>query len=243
MTPGAGARLLACAFLVAAALLVAGALLAGAEGAAQDALTTPAIQPLEAGRIPDFRPVQTGETILASQPVAIVDRLMEKSVIVLQEIREEGPLTGGSISSYVVFEQPIDRVYLLLAQSSRQVEFRPELTSIETVEMGSHGPIDEQRLKILFRRFVYRIEYRLSPEQHRIEWLLDERFDNDLAQVSGYWELYAMADERTLGRSGTSVDVGPTVPGFLQDWITRKNLPRTMDRVRLWVDSLGTYRP
>ena len=98
-------------------------------------------------------------------------------------------------------------------------------------------------LKILFQRYVYRIEYRLFPGRRRIEWHLDERFDNDLDKMSGYWELYEMPDGRTLGRSGTSVDVGPSVPAFLQDWITRKNLPRTMDRVRLWVDSGGTYRP
>ena len=52
-----------------------------------------------------------------------------------------------------------------------------------------------------------------------------------------------MEDGRTLGRSGTSVDVGSAVPAFLQDWLTRKKLPQTMERVRLWVDSGGTYRP
>lgn len=227
----------------AARLLACAALLVAAQAAAQQGLDTPAVQPLEAGQIPHLAPVQSAETLLAGQPADLVDRLMERNVLVLQEIREVGPLRGGMISSYVLFEKPVDDVYGLLAQSSRQVEFRPELTSIETVEMGTQGPIDEQRLKILFQRYRYRIEFRLSPEQHRIEWLLDERFDNDLAAVSGFWELYQMADGRTLGRSGNSVDVGPAVPAFLQDWITRKNLPRTMERVRRWVDSGGTYRP
>ena len=51
-----------------------------------------------------------------------------------------------------------------------------------------------------------------------------------------------MKNGATLGRSGTSVDVGPAVPAFLQDWISRKNLPRTMERVRLWVNSDGKYK-
>ncbi len=108
--------------------------------------------------------------------------------------------------------------------------------------MGPHGPIDEQRLRILFRTYIFRLEYRLHPEQRRIEWILDERFDNDLTRLTGYWELFEMADGRTLGRSGTSVDVGPAVPAFLQDWITRKNLPVTMKRVQRWVDSEGGSR-
>ena len=140
-------------------------------------------------------------------------------------------------------KRTIERVYALLAQSSRHLEYRPELTGIETIEMGPHGPIDEQRLRILFKTYVYRLVFRLSPAQRRIEWALDERFDNDLDRVSGYWELFEMADGQTLGRSGTSVDVGRAVPAFLSDWITRKNLPRAMKNAQRWVDSEGSWRP
>ncbi len=189
------------------------------------------------------RETQTAETILATQPARIRDRLMEKNVIVMQEMGDEGPLSGGFIMAYVIFGQPLDRAYRLLSQSARQIEFRPELTSIETIEVSESGAIDVQRLKILFQRYVYYLEYRLDPRKRRIEWRLDTRFDNDLEDVEGFWELYAMADDRTLGRSGTSVNVGRAVPAFLQDWITRKNLPKTMERVRKWVDSGGTWRP
>ena len=186
---------------------------------------------------------QTAETILAIQPARIRDRLMEKNVIVMQEMGDEGPLSGGFIMAYVIFGQPIERAYRLLSQSARQIEFRPELTSIETIEVSESGAIDVQRLKILFQRYVYYLEYRLDPRKRRIEWRLDTRFDNDLEDVEGFWELYAMADDRTLGRSGTSVNVGRAVPAFLQDWITRKNLPKTMERARKWVNSEGTWRP
>ena len=105
-------------------------------------------------RAPASETTKSAETILASQPSDLVDRLMEERMIVFQEIREEGPLRGGIVNAYVIFDQPIDRVYPLLAQSARQVEFRPELTSIETIEMGPLGPIDEQRLRILFRTYM-----------------------------------------------------------------------------------------
>jgi hypothetical protein len=193
----------------------------------------------------DVGPVEipSAEMILSNQPKELVDRLFEENVVVLQEVRPEGGLRGGIISAYVIFDEPPGDVFELLAQSTRQTEFRPELTSIETIEMGPNGPIDEHRLKILFRRYEFRLQYRVHPQQRHIDWVLDERFDNDLAYVSGSWDLYEMSDGRTLGRSGTQIDVGPAVPAFLQDWITRKNLPQTMERVRLWVESEGIYRP
>ena len=191
----------------------------------------------------DGIPRLTAESILANQPRDIVDRLFEENVVVMQEIRGEGDLRGGLISAYVLFNKPPSRVFSLLSQSTRQTEFRPELTSIETVEMGALGPVDEHRLKILFRRYAFRIKYTINPESHHIEWVVDERFDNDLAFVSGSWDLYPLPDGRTLGRCGTRIDVGPSIPAFLQDWITRKNLPKTMERVRLWVESEGAYRP
>ena len=56
----------------------------------------------------------------------MVDRLREKNIVVMQEVREGGALSGGIINSYVIFEPPVEAVYRLLSQSARQVEFRPE---------------------------------------------------------------------------------------------------------------------
>ena len=61
--------------------------------------------------------------------------------------------------------------------------------------------------------------------------------------MTGFWEFYPTEDGGTLGRAGNSISVGARVPAFLQDWITRKNLPKTMNRVRRWVNSGGSYRP
>ena len=98
-------------------------------------------------------------------------------------------------------------------------------------------------MKIMFRRYVYRLKFEFDPERHHIQWSLDQSFDNDFRRVRGSWDLYALDDGRTLGRSGASVDVGPGVPVFLQDWITRKNLPGSMSNVRQWVNSDGEFRP
>lgn len=176
-------------------------------------------------------------------PSEIVESLLRDKVIVMQQMQPEGALEGALTVAYVIFDLRREHVYELLAQTERQIEFRPELTSIKRHRVSATGPVDEQRLKILFRDYAYHLQFEFEPERYHIQWSLDPNFDNDLDRVLGYWDLYALEGERTLGLSGACVDVGPGVPVFLQDWITRKNLPRSMARVRDWVNSGGLYRP
>ena len=80
-------------------------------------------------------------------------------------------------------------------------------------------------------------------EKRHIRWQLDSGFDNDVDRIEGFWELYELDEGRTLARFGTVVDVGPVLPGFVQGWITQRNLPKSIEHCRKWVDSDGTYRP
>jgi hypothetical protein len=184
----------------------------------------------------------SAEAILGTQSAAVAERLLSDKLIVMQEVSKSKTSSGRVITALVIFERPQDEVYRLLSQTDRQIEYRPSVTQTLTIGFRAHGPLDEHRLKILFRSYVYRLEYRLDPEQYRISWSLDPTFSNDLKRVDGSWELFAMDDGRTLGRSGTIVEIGPAIPGFLQDWLTRSHLPETMKEVRRWVDSNGEYR-
>ena len=98
-------------------------------------------------------------------------------------------------------------------------------------------------MKIMFMAIDYRLRTHFDWEGARIWWELDPAFDNHLESVEGFWELFDLDGQRTLGRFGTRVSVGPALPEWLQDYATRKNLPQTMEHVRRWIDSGGTYRP
>lgn len=105
--------------------------------------------------------VLTASTLLESQPSEIVARLRDEKLVMMQELREAGSMSGGLMVGLVIFEQPVERVYRYLSQTARQVEYRPELTSIETVTVSDVGPVDVQRISVLFRRYEYRLKYTL----------------------------------------------------------------------------------
>jgi len=103
--------------------------------------------------------------------------------------------------------------------------------------------VDEHHVRILFVRIDYRLRTQTDFEAARIWWNLDPTHDNDLRVLDGYWELYEFDDARTLGVFGTRVVLSPAMPTFLQKAATRGNVPRVVERMRLWVNSNGSYRP
>lgn len=182
------------------------------------------------------------DAVLAGEPADVVARLGEDRLVVLPAGGEEA---GGYVLAYVVFERPREQVLALLSQAERQPEYRPEIESVRTVRRFENGRVDEQRIRIAFQPLVYRLVYTRHAETGRVSWALDPEFENDLRRMEGFWELYDFrrAPARTLGRFGSSVDVGPALPALVQRTLTRKTVLRYVDHTRRWVDSGGTWRP
>jgi hypothetical protein len=167
-------------------------------------------------------------------------RLLRDGLVVLKD-GEPGASArqAGFVEAYVLFEESPDRVFALLADTRRQAEFRPELERIETVAAVSDGSIEEHRLGVLFMQIAYRLRYQIDPASRRIDWSLDPGFANDIARIDGWWQLDEAEGGRTLARFGTRVEVGPALPAFLAELVTRKDLPQTLERCRAWVASNG----
>ena len=172
------------------------------------------------------------QVLLGAEPPELVTELLEAGSLVLDR-------PGDTVSAYVVFDRPAARVYELLAATSRQREFRDELESVATVARTPEGPIDEHRIRIVFVELHYRLRYRLEPERRRIHWELAPGNAGPMRRVDGGWELYELAPDRTLARFATAVDVADILPGFVEEAITRRSLPRTLERCRLWVNADG----
>jgi hypothetical protein len=188
--------------------------------------------------VPQNRP-ESAQALLDSLPQDRLEELLEERLILLPS---DG-LPRGQVEALVLFSRPPEKVWELLLQRERQPECRPELTSISVVERIGDGLIEEQHLKIAFLSISYRLRDRFEPATRTFTWELDPTFESTLQHVSGYWELHDLAGGRTLARFGTRVSVSAAVPGFLENGITRKNVPESLENTRQWVDSDGRWRP
>jgi len=174
--------------------------------------------------------------VLATVSTKERDQLLHEKVLLL----DAGDTTH--VTGLVIFDEPVERVMVLLSQTGRGAEYRPELEQDVTVATYPDGTVQEEELGILFTHVTYFLRYRVDPSARRITWDLDPTRTNDLQQVSGSWQLYDMGDGHTLGRFGVQVDVG-ALPAFLQDYATRKKVPTTLENARRWIDSDGRWRP
>jgi ribosome-associated toxin RatA of RatAB toxin-antitoxin module len=186
---------------------------------------------------------RSGESLLAGEPPELVARLREQKVVLLQEVRARQPAAGDLFVAYVIFEQPPGRVFELLAEPTRQREYRPELESIEIVARRPGEVVVEQRMKVMFVPLVYRLRHRLDRGAARVSWDLDPTFENSFRIVEGFWELFELEGGRTLARFGSVVYVGPALPRSFQEVLTRRSVERNVESCRRWVDSGGTWRP
>jgi ribosome-associated toxin RatA of RatAB toxin-antitoxin module len=198
---------------------------ASAQGAAQAA-------------VPRDRPA-SAQALLDSQPEGVVRDLMEERLVLM---KNEGG-DAGLVEALVLFSVPPDQVWELLVQRDRQSEYRPELTEIKVVEREEDRLLEEQHLRIAFISLSYRLQNRFEPETRTFTFEIDESYESVVKHVSGYWELHELDGGRTLARFGTRVNVSAAVPGFLQNGITRKNVPSSLENTRQWIDSGGRWRP
>jgi uncharacterized protein YndB with AHSA1/START domain len=173
-----------------------------------------------------------GQVLLRAEPEAVVQELFDEKFLVLGG-------AGEMVRAYVLFDRPVDRVFELLAATARQGEFRSELEQLATVAQLPDGHVDEHHIRILFVEVDYRLRYRMDRARKWIRWELDPSFENPMRRVEGSWELFAMDATHTLGRFATAVDVGEALPAFLEVAITRRTLPRTLERCRRWVNADG----
>jgi len=162
-------------------------------------------------------------------------------IVILKEMRrDEGK---AFIQSALIFQKPIEEVHGLLTRTERQEEYLPHLDRAVLVKREGNRDIIEFLLHFSFIDIRYQVKhYYGEPGEYRMSWALNPDFKNEIAQLEGYWKFYRLDNTRTLARYGTLVRVGRLVPKFIEDALSRKDIPKSVGQLKKWVESGGTWR-
>ena len=189
-----------------------------------------------------FNGVTEGEAYLKNLDPKQRAELEAKGQVLVGEQKQVEKSYAGYIHAIAIFKQPKKRVYDLMIESDRQVLYLPRITDAKAVDTPPNGMLVEFKLKVVFSKFIYYTRHWFYPEYSRVEWALDPTYKSDIKLQEGYWQLYEVGPNLTVGEYGTKIDTGVAVPQFIQDFLARKDIPKAMTAFRAYMDSNGTFR-
>jgi hypothetical protein len=182
-----------------------------------------------------------GKQLLAKISAKERAALDKTGVVVSNTIATSGDIKGV-ITAYVIVKQPKQRVWELLQNPEKQYLYLPRLSETKIIQRDPTYLNAYFKTKIPLFSVESQIEHKWYPEVSRLCWGLDPNYDNDLKQQDGYYNIYDLDGQTTLIEMGTLLEASALVPSFVQDYLTKTDLPEAMAAVKKYMDTNGAYR-
>ena len=203
------------------------------------AVTLIALGALAAGP-PPGAPTDKDPTAYQGMTPAEIARVKKGEIVILNA--PENVNGKQMITAAFIFNQPIDTVWTLMTSGWRQQEYLPRLQSSKKIKQWEGHDIIEMHVSIIGIDISYQVLGDRDKSKYRSSWKLNPDYDNDMKQVTGFFQFYYIDDTHTLARYGTWVEVGAFIPAAVQEYMTKRDLPTALAAQKKWVDSNGTYR-
>jgi hypothetical protein len=146
------------------------------------------------------------------------------------------------VAAAFMFNQDLNTLWTLMLQGWRQEEYMPRLERSPLIKKWDNGHLIEFQLKVAGIGVKFRLLGAFEPSRYYCSWKLDPGFPNDMKEVSGFWQFYWVDEHHTLARYGSYTETTIWVPALIRDYLTRRDLPESLNVQKRWVDSGGTYR-
>jgi len=189
---------------------------------------------------PPGAPTDKDPTAYKGMTPAEIARVKKGEVVIMNA--PENVNGKQMITAAFMFNQPIDKVWELMIQPWRQQEYLPRLKSSKKIKQWEGRDIIEMHVSILGIDISYQVLGDRDKSKYRSSWKLNPDYDNDMKQVTGFYQFYYVDDAHTLARYGTWVEVGAFIPAAVQEYMTKRDLPTALGAVKKFVDSNGTYK-
>lgn len=146
------------------------------------------------------------------------------------------------ISAALKFNRPVNVVWSVLSATERQNDYLREIEKISLLESGPDFNRLEFVVKVLGRKIRYTVIHHFQPENHLLWWELDPEAKNDLEELFGFWRLYPAGKNQTIGRYGSYLKPGLSLPEFISGLIYRESIKSTIEKIKNYVESSGIKR-
>jgi hypothetical protein len=157
-------------------------------------------------------------------------------------LRDESTEAQSSIiTAVMVLDKSPEEIYNTLFHTEDQIKYLEEIKEIRIVKKSEEQDNIEFKLKVMMFNFVYRVIHNFDKKNLYIYWAMDKSFNNDLADLKGYWKLYSYPGGRTLARYGSNVSI-KNVPDWIENIFKKKGVEKSLNCVKKYVNTGWTLK-
>ncbi|MEW5850594.1 MAG: SRPBCC family protein [Myxococcota bacterium] len=149
---------------------------------------------------------------------------------------------AGKGKAFVIINKPPEAPWAILNDYEKMPEFMPRLARVTIQNRTADGMKVVQELKVLFKTVRYVLDLKFDASKKRMAWALDKSSKNDINDTFGSWHFQPWNGGRTLVVYDIAVDTGAMIPAFLEEYLTKKDLPEVLMAMKRRAESGGTWK-
>lgn len=110
-------------------------------------------------------------------------------------------------------------------------QFMPRVQSTEVYNRTATEVDTKFTIKVVLVKVTYHLAHKIDRAAGTITWTLDKNKKNEIAGTDGVW-VFKPYKNGTIVYYSLSVDTGLAVPKSIEDYLTKKDLPDIVRRIR-----------
>lgn len=181
------------------------------------------------------------KTYLTPENLALLEK--GEYVRLFERTRDaEGRANGHGVVLGLI-NRPAQEAWNVLLDVKSHPEYMPRVVKTEIYQEEKNNEIGiRETIKIMVKSIQYHVLQKKDEATHTLTWRMDKSQKNDIADTSGYWTILPKGDNQCVAVYSVYVDSGLPVPQFVEDFLSRKDLPDVVDAVKKRTESLAAAK-
>ncbi len=163
---------------------------------------------------------------------------------VFEHVQKKGPDGNihGHAQSSAIINAPVDKSFDMFCEFDKHHRYFPRKTASEVIKSGEGWALVHKVFDFYLVEVEYVVRYDIDPEKHRVDFKMDKDYKHDIKDTAGFFDFDKIDKDRCLFTyAATKVDTGLMVPGFIQKYITSRDLPAVVLNIKKRIESGGEW--
>lgn len=163
-----------------------------------------------------------------------------------EHLKGQGGKDAGKGLAFILVNAPWEQAFRIVAAHDKHQEWAPRCEKSEVLSHDLKDGVDHMKVRltigVLWKKIVYTLDVFADAPKREMRWALDKSAKNDIADTRGAWRFVELDPQHTVIAYDVAADSGHAVPNWLQDYLTRRDLPGVLESAKKRIESNGAWK-